>query len=107
MYIRTLLPTFCKFNRAHLLFLLRQSTGLNKAPAPTLPPLAFQPQNVQRVRPPQLCLVDGKIEETDWEALEAVWANWYGKQTQLGSVLGETYTKVIGRLGPVVYEALT
>ena len=26
---------------------------------------------------------------------------------QLGSVLGETYKKVFGRLGPAAYEALT
>ena len=80
-------------------------------PAPAVPaPPQLQPppaQNVTRVRPPQLCLVYGKIEETDWEAFAAEWANFKvaghlqtGREKhQLGSVLGDTYTEVFGRLG--------
>ena len=80
--------------------------------APQPPPPA---QNVTRVRPPQLRLVDGKLEETDWDAFVAEWENFKiagnlqvgTEKHQLGSVLGETYTRVYNRLGPVAYEALS
>ena len=82
------------------------------APPQVQPPPA---QNVTRVRPPQLRLEEGKIEEPDWEAFLAEWDNFKvagnlqigTEKHQLGSVLGETYTKVFGRLGPAAYAALT
>ena len=57
--------------------------------------------------------MEGKIEETDWEAFLAEWENFKvaghlqtgTEKHQLGSVLGETYTKVFGR--PVAHAALT
>ena len=48
-----------------------QAQVLPAAPQP--PP---QAQNVTRVRPPQLRLVDEKIEETEWEAFVAEWGNF-------------------------------
>ena len=60
-----------------------QAQALPAAPQP--PP---QAHNVTRVQPPQLRLVDGKLEEADWEAFEAERENF--KKHQLGSVLGET-----------------
>ena len=85
---------------------------------PLLPPPQVQPppaQNVTRVRPPELRLLDGKIEEPDWDALLAEWDNFKvagnlqvgTEKHQLGSVLGPTRTKVFGRLGPAAYAALT
>merc|ERR1711888_189667 len=79
------------------------------APAPA-PPQIQPPsaQNVTRVRPPDLRLEDGKIEEPDWEAFLAKWNNFKvagnlqvgTEKHQLGSVLGPSRTKVFGRLGP-------
>ena len=48
------------------------------APPPPPPPQIQPPplQNVTRVRPPELRLEEGKIEETDWEAFVAEWANF-------------------------------
>ena len=59
--------------------------------------------------------MEGKFEETDWEAFLAEWENFRvaghlqtgTEKHQLGSVLRETYTKVFGRLGPAAYAALT
>ena len=91
--------------------------GVHQPPPVPAPPQLQPPpaQNVTRVRPPQLRLVEGKIEETDWEAFLAEWENFKvaghlqtgTEKHQLGSVLGETYTKVFGRLGPAAYAALT
>ena len=87
------------------------------APAAPAPPQIQPPpaQNVTRVRPPELRLEEGKIEEPDWEAFLAEWDNFKvagnlqigTEKHQLGSVLGATRTKVFGRLGPAAYEALT
>ena len=82
------------------------------------PPPQIQPppaQNVIRVTPSELQLEEGKIEEPDWEAFLAEWDNFKvagnlqigTEKHQLGSVLGETYTKVFGRLGPAAYAAIT
>merc|ERR1712030_25401 len=82
------------------------------------PPPQIQPpplQNVTRVRPPELRLEEGKIEEPDWDAFIAEWENFKvagnlqigTEKHQLGSVLGETRTKVFGRLGSAAYKALT
>ena len=59
-------------------------------PAPAVPaPPQLQPppaQNVTRVRLPQLHLVDGKIEETDWEAFLAEWENFkVARNLQIGT----------------------
>ena len=59
--------------------------------------------------------MDGKIKETEWETFVAEWGNFKiagnlqagTEKHQLGSVLGETYTKLFGKLGPAVYESLT
>ena len=48
-----------------------QAQALPAAPQP--PP---QAQNVTRVRPPQLQLVDGTMEEADWEAFVAKSGNF-------------------------------
>ena len=87
------------------------------APAAPAPPQIQPPpaQNVTRVRPPELRLEEGKIEEPDWEAFLAEWDNFKvagnlqigTEKHQLGSVLGATRTKVFGRLGPAAYAALT
>ena len=69
---------------------------------PPPPPPQVQPppaQNVTRVRPPELQLEEGKIEEPDWEAFLAEWDNFNvagnlqigTEKHQPGSVLGETY----------------
>ena len=71
-------------------------------------PVAPQ-QNTQRVSPPKLILVDGKMEEAAWEAFAHAWANYKSagnvqvgnKNPLLASVLGETYSKVFGRLGAI------
>ena len=87
------------------------------APPPPPPPQIQPPplQNVTRVRPPELRLEEGKIEEPDWDAFIAEWENFKvagnlqigTEKHQLGSVLGATRTKVFGRLGPAAYGALT
>ena len=69
--------------------------------APVPPPPQIQPpplQNVTRVRPPELRLEEGKIEEPDWDAFIAEWENFKvagnlqigTEKHQLGSVLGAT-----------------
>ena len=72
-------------------------------------------QNTQRVQPPKLILVDGKIEEAGWDAFAHAWANYKqagnvqvgNEKSLLANVLGETYTKVFGRLGVTAYDAIT
>ena len=72
-------------------------------------------QNTQRVQPPKLILVDGKIEEAGWDAFAHAWANYKqagnvqvgNEKSLLANVLGETYTKVFGRLGVAAYDAIT
>ena len=99
--------------------MLGHHRGAVHAPAaPAPPPPQIQPpppQNVTQVRPPELRLEEGKIEEPDWDVFIAEWENFKvaGKlqigteKHQLGSVLGATRIKVFGRLGPAAYEALT
>ena len=55
------------------------------------------------------------MEEAAWEAFAHAWANYKSagnvqvgnEKSLLASVLGETYTKVFGRLGVTAYDALT
>ena len=80
-------------------------------PPALLPPAVAQSvapqQNTQRVAPPKLILVDGKIEEAGWEALTHAWANYKNagnvqdsnEKSLLANVLGAVYTKVFGRFG--------
>ena len=81
-----------------------QAQALPAAPQP--PP---QAHNVTRVQPPQLRLVDGKLEEADWEAFEVEWANFKnaGNLQICTEKLGETYNRVFGRLDPSAYASLT
>ena len=87
-------------------------------PAPLQPQVVQQvapQQNTQRVQPPKLILVDGKIEEAGWDAFAHAWANYKqagnvqvgNEKSLLANVLGETYTKVFGRLGVTAYDAIT
>ena len=113
------LPADVAPTTANHIAMLSHYTGTLHAPAaPASPPPQIQPpplQNVTRVRPPELRLEEGKIEEPDWDAFIAEWENFKvagnlqigTEKHQLGSVLGATRTKVFGRLGPAAYEALT
>ena len=113
------LPADVAPTTANHIAMLSHYTGTLHAPAaPASPPPQIQPpplQNVTRVRPPELRLEEGKIEEPDWDAFIAEWENFKvagnlqigTEKHQLGSVLGATRTKVFGRLGKAAYEALT
>ena len=102
----------------HIAMLGHHRAAVHPPAPPPPPPPQIQPpplQNVTRVRPPELRLEEGKIEEPDWDAFIAEWENFKvagnlqigTEKHQLGSVLGATRTKVFGRLGPAAYEALT
>ena len=97
----------------HLAMLGLHNTVVHPPPQAALP--VVPQQNTQRVSPPKLILVDGKMEEAVWEAFAHAWANYKSagnvqvgnENLLLASVLAETYTKVFGRLGATAYEALT
>ena len=97
----------------HLAMLGLHNTVVHSPPQ-AVPPVAPQ-QNTQRVSPPKLILVDGKMEEAVWEAFAHAWANYKSagnvqvgnKNLLLASVLAKTYTKVFGRLGATAFNTLT
>ena len=90
----------------HIAMLGHHRAAVHPPAAPPPPPPQIQPpplQNVTRVRPPELRLEEGKIEEPDWDAFIAEWENFKvagnlqigTEKHQLGSVLGATRTKVL------------
>ena len=97
----------------HLAMLRLHYAGVLPPPQAALP--VIPQQNNQWVSPPKLILVDGKMEEAAWEVFANAWENFKSagnvqvgnKNPLLASVLGETYSKVFGRLGAIAYEALT
>ena len=85
----------------HIAMLGHHRAAVHPPAQPPPPPPQIQPpplQNVTRVRPPELRLEEGKIEEPDWDAFIAKWENFKvagnlqigTEKHQLGFVLGAT-----------------
>ena len=99
----------------HVAILQMHDRTHQQVPAPAVAQPVAPQQNIQRVQPPKLILVDGKIEEAGWDAFAHAWANYKqagnvqvgNEKSLLANVLGETYTKVFGRLGVTAYDAIT